>query len=194
MILNLISEKTKEKFFIRLYFGVVTDFYFAGVKRAYLDLSRTLYLGKETKCQRDKTRKETEKYLVETLKKLINKNISTQNEFDIEHRKIVLNLINKWNKLTIGQAQKWVNMTLKYWLLFGKERVHSIENNAAYFHIPIDSIIQKSMFPNMQHTAWSKMNNYDLEYMNYQNDFRKNFSEIPIVAEFNMFNESNNKG
>ncbi|MFK7749491.1 MAG: hypothetical protein AB8B65_13935 [Kordia sp.] len=188
--MNLISLEIKENFLIRLYFGVVTDFYFAGVKRAYLDFSRTLHLKNETKLQREITRKETEYYLVKKLKEFISKDLSNQNEFDTEHRKIVLGLKNKWKKLSIGQSQKWVNMTLKYWLLFGNKRIPSIEKNAIYFHIPIDSIIQKSMFPNMKHNAWSKMKDYDLVYMEYQKKFRTNSNEIPILAEFNMFNES----
>jgi hypothetical protein len=188
--LSIINNKTKEKFYIRLYFGSTNDLYLAGLKRAYLDFSRTLHLENETKLQRDKTRKETENCLLVILKATINKNLSSQTEFDIEHKKVILKLKSKWHKLTIGQSQKWVNMTLKYWLLFGNEHIKSIEKNAKYFHIPIDSIIQKSMFPKMKHSAWSKISNYELEYMKYQNEFRKNSDEIPIVAEFNIFNES----
>lgn len=46
------------------------------------------------------------------------------------------------------------------------------------------------MFPKMKHSAWSKISDYELEYMKYQNEFRKNSDKIPIVAEFNIFNES----
>lgn len=186
--MSLINQHIKEQFLIRLYFGVVTDFYLAGIKRAYLDFNRTLYLIKETKKQREANRKKMEVYLLKKLRILIIQDIASQNKFDEYHKIITLDLINKWNILTIGQAQKWINMTLKYWLLFGEQRIPFIEKNAKYFHIPIDSKIQKSMFSNMKKKAWSKMENYDLDYMKYQNEFRKKSNEIPILAEFKIFN------
>jgi hypothetical protein len=189
--MNILNDKIKEEFYIRLYFGVVTDFYFAGVKRAYLDFNRTLHLKQETKIQREIIRIENEHYLVNSLKELIKKEIRNQKEFDKEHKTIVLNLKKNWDKLTIGQAQKWVNMTLKYWLLFGNNRIQSIEKNVAYFHIPIDSIIQEFMLPNVKYKAWSKMSDYDLEYMEYQKKFRNISKETPIVAEFKIFNKMN---
>lgn len=188
--MSLVSRQTKENFFIRLYFGVVTDFHLAGVKRAYLDFSRTLYLENETKLQRETTRKLIELFLIKQLKILIKQDLLNQNEFDILHKRLTLELKNKWNKLSIGQAQKWINMSLKYWLLFGEQRIPYIEKNAKYFHIPIDSIIQKSMFPGIKHIAWSKMNNYESDYMKYQNEYRNQSNEIPILAEFKIFNES----
>lgn len=188
--MSLINRQIKENFFIRLYFGVVTDFYLAGVKRAYLDFSRTLHLGNETKLQRERTRKLMDSFLTKQLKILIKQDLSNQNEFDILHKILTLELKNKWNKLSIGQAQKWVNMSLKYWLLFGEQRIPYIEKNAKYFHIPIDSVIQKSMFSDIKHSAWSKINDYESGYMKYQNEYRNQSNEIPILAEFKLFNES----
>jgi len=37
-------------------------------------------------------------------------------------------------------------MSLKYWLLFGGDKIANIEKNAKYFHIPIDSIIKENCF------------------------------------------------
>lgn len=78
---------------------------------------------------------------------------------------------------TIGQAQKWVNMTLKYMLVMGIERMEALK---PVLHVPVDSyIIEKaqdeldvqSPFPN-----WSKINDYG-KYLNYQDDIKKNAAE-----------------
>ena len=39
------------------------------------------------------------------------------------------------------QAQKWINMSMKYLYALGDERVPGISKNYEYFHIPIDNII-----------------------------------------------------
>ena len=88
-------------------------------------------------------------------------------------------------------------MSLKYWLLFGGDKIPNIEKNAEYFHIPIDSIIKKIAFGQkrnkMGYKSWSKIENYE-EYFKYQYIFRENNERVaPIVKEFELFNNSNNK-
>ena len=88
-------------------------------------------------------------------------------------------------------------MSLKYWLLFGGDKIANIEKNAKYFHIPIDSIIKEIAFGEKRNQAgyksWSKIENYD-EYFEYQDIFRENNKKVePIVKEFELFNNSNNK-
>lgn len=82
-------------------------------------------------------------------------------------------------------------MTLKYWLLFGDNRISNIEKNAIYFHIPIDSFVQKDMFGETKPKPWSKINSYT-EYMRYQQKHReKNIKTPPIIYEFEFFNKTN---
>ena len=101
-----------------------------------------------------------------------------------------MSLINKWNELSIGQAQKWINMTLKYWLLFGEKRIQNIEKNAIFFHIPIDSFIQKEMFNEKYPNPWSRIENYD-EYLQYQLTHREREEKYPpIICEFHIFNQT----
>jgi hypothetical protein len=186
---SIINASTRENFYIRLYFNANKEFKLAGIRRAYLDFSRTLFREKETVKERKTKRAETEMFILEKLEKIIKVSINNQAEFDIKHKELTKNLVNYWNKLSIGQAQKWINMSLKYWLLFGNERVHSIEKNAKYFHIPIDRFIQEKMFPDLKHSAWSKIELYS-EYFKYQTNYREKSNEIPIVAEFQLFNNS----
>lgn len=80
-------------------------------------------------------------------------------------------------------------MTLKYWLLFGKEKIIGIERNAKFFHMPIDRYVQKEMLKIRNKNPWSKINDYS-EYMEYQIYQReKNTGNPPIVDEFIFFNQ-----
>lgn len=131
------------------------------------------------------------------MKELISLDIKKQEEFDEKHRELCEKLKKEWDELSYGQIQKWINMSLKYWLLFGGDKIANIEKNAKYFHIPIDSIIKEIAFGEKRNQAdyksWSKIENYD-EYFEYQDIFRENNKKVePIVKEFELFNNSNNK-
>lgn len=185
---KLISEKIKEDFYITLYFNLTEGYENAGLKRAYLDFNRTLKIKEGNQEARDTKQRNAQSYLKEELEKLISKEINSQQKFDIEHEILCKNLINNWSELTVGQAQKWINMTLKYWLLFGASRIQNIEKNANYFHIPIDSYVQKGMFDEKNPNPWSKINEYK-GYFEYQQKHReKETGNPPILDEFNFFN------
>jgi hypothetical protein len=81
-------------------------------------------------------------------------------------------------------------MTLKYWLLFGDTRIASIEKNAEFFHIPIDSYVLEGMFQDKYpKLVWSKITNYD-DYFKYQIKHRQSSpNTIPIIDEFIFFNK-----
>jgi hypothetical protein len=186
---SILTEQERENFLIRLYFKTDKDFEIAGIKRAYLDFSRTLVLPENCKTEeRNAKRAKTELFLRTKLIELIKSSNLTQNEFDKLHKKMCSELISEWNELTFGQAQKWINMSLKYWLLFGESKIPKIEINSKFFHIPIDSIIQERFF-NKNLPAWSKIKTYE-EYFWYQQDFReRNIGKIPILEEFREFNK-----
>jgi hypothetical protein len=186
---SILTEQERENFLIRLYFKTDKDFEIAGIKRAYLDFSRTLVLPENCKTEeRSAKRAKTELFLRTKLIELIKSSNLTQNEFDKLHKKMCSELISEWNELTFGQAQKWINMSLKYWLLFGESKIPKIEINSKFFHIPIDSIIQERFF-NKNLPAWSKIKTYE-EYFWYQQDFReRNIGKIPILEEFREFNK-----
>lgn len=185
---SILEKNIREMFYMKLYFDVREGLKSAGIKRAYLDFCRTLHKKNETDMQRKENRKKAEKFLIENLDKIIEMRFSTQVDFDTEHENLTSRLIKEWPILSVGQAQKWINMTLKYWLLFGEKHIHSIEKNAEYFHIPIDSYVQKGMFGDKNPKPWSKIDTYE-DYMKYQTKHReKNTGNPPIVDEFNFFN------
>jgi len=189
---TFLKENLREDFYIRLFFDTKNGFYKAGLKRAYLDFNRTLK-NEKSQTERNLIQKETQNFLENHLKILAETKFKSQSEFDEEHKKLCEILTKQWNELKIGQAQKWINMTLKYWLLFGENRINGIELNAKYFHIPIDSYVQKGMFEEKNPKAWSKISDYQT-YLNYQIKHReKKSGNFPILDEFEFFNNYNPK-
>jgi hypothetical protein len=181
---SILTDDLRENFFIRLYFDDSNGFYNAGIKRAFLDFSRTLTI----KENRATFKSNAEKFILERLTQATEIEFKSQTEFDKFHETTCEQLMEVWNELQFGQAQKWINMTLKYWLLLGDKRINGIEKNAQYFHIPIDSYVQKGMFEEKYPKAWSKIDNYET-YMKYQLGHRnKQTGNSPIIDEFNFFN------
>ena len=185
---SLLTEREKQDFFIKLYFNITNGFELGGIRRAYLDFNRTLKIIDNNRVF---LKQSAENYLLTNLIVGLQKQFLNQEEFDKQHKIWCEELIQTWTELSYGQSQKWVNMTLKYWLLFGNERINSVELNAKYFHIPIDSYVQKGMFKEKTPKPWSKISDYK-DYMRYQLEHRKKETgNHPIVDEFNFFNNYN---
>lgn len=100
------------------------------------------------------------------------------------HRNLTEKIKSSWTKLTYGQIQKWINMTLKYWLIVGENHIQGIETNYKFFHIPIDRIVRERVFSeNSSNKPWSKIETYD-EYYYYQLKLREKINkQIPIDFE-----------
>ncbi len=183
-----LTSKLKEDFFITLYFNTSKGFENAGLRRAYLDFNRTLKIKDKNQVNRNIIQSKTQEFLKVELLVLIDKDIQSQVDFDAEHKSLCNKLIEQWTELSFGQAQKWINMTLKYWFLLGEDRIKSITKNCSYFHIPIDSYVQKGMFKESSPKPWSKINNYD-DYFKYQLIHREKESKnSPLIDEFIFFN------
>ncbi len=142
------------------------------VKKAFTDATqRGAYYAKsknkeetedEKKEKKDAFREATQKALpeaTECLKDGINKILEKevpfdkQDSFDKWHEELCDKIKEKFDsslKFTYGNAQKWVNMTLKYLYLIDCicseicpdiDYFHSLQNISAYLHVPVDSYI-----------------------------------------------------
>lgn len=171
-------------------------------RRAYMDLSRTVKY-KYSSSELDKAKKCSDKYnykvnrnttISRICKELIDsiKNHPGDNaDFDSWHKSVCQQIESTMNdkklellkeKFTIGQAQKWVNMTLKYlWLLDMLPEGISAED----LHVPIDSFILKALeeknISDISHKdgtykyngeAWSRMEKYE-NYKCLQNKIKE---------------------
>lgn len=190
-----LTQRDIENFWIRCYFKPTTNLMDAAIDRAYRDFSRTLHgiRQNQTNDKQDNLKKEITKIVAEVL----TLTFSNQSNFDKWHEIKCNELIKAYkeisnHKLFIGQAQKWINMSLKYLFSLGESRIKGISKNYRYFHFPVDNIIQDKLkkydIPKFK-ISWSRIDNY-ADYLNYQELVREKFSEqIPLDVEFKLFNE-----
>lgn len=138
------------------------------------------------------------KLLLESISKLMNTDFKNHQDFDTLHEQQCNQLIQAFDAaykkyqmhLYIGQAQKWINMSIKYLFALGESR-HSFQiKNLEYFHIPIDNLIQIELHKNgiePLNTKWSRIEDYS-EYLNYQIQVRNlQPKRIPLELEFELF-------
>lgn len=181
------------KFLKFSYFGALTNLKEAAANRAYRDMCRTIRFN--GLCE--ETRLELKK---EVNSELITKIENIKDNFEIWHKEACGLIIEKYEKhrieLTYGQAQKWVNMTIKYLYMLNE---HTFDNTFEFLHIPVDNYIFKAVKEKLgidkPKNPWSKL--YETEYLNYQNDIRKKLKEediSPLRWEFkNWLDVAQNK-
>lgn len=182
------------------------------VQRAYLDLNRTLSFNTDNKVERKDFRDAVCNEITNGIKKKLlscDKSI-----FDKNHAMLCNHIIKVSKSKNIlkskddntdcfcyGQAQKWLNMTLKYMLIMGfwTEKLTLIMD---VLHVPVDSYIMEAAseleieiprnnerhgkYTESSSKPWSKWEEKD--YTKFQNDLRtalnnKNPTETPIRWE-----------
>lgn len=90
--------------------------------------------------------------------------------------------------LTVGQRQKWVNMSIKNMLVMGLWD-KDLERNIDKIHVPIDDKIQRAAKSVNVHTvlpAWNNINDYE-DYMRFQSELRDKLGEPPIIWEWDSW-------
>ena len=101
-------------------------------------------------------------------------------------------------EITYGQAQKWVNMTMKYLCVLYEGQCDWLNKIYSFLHIPIDSIIldkAKKEFQNefsVNNTPWSQLSRE--EYITIQNKLRAVIKDVTLMDwEFTAWNNPENK-
>ena len=180
-----------ENFWIRVYLGSDSDLLSSSIDRAYRDFSRTQHgISKNDTPERYALLKSKMRDIVQ---QLLEAKFETQAEFDDWHQCKCNYLIDSYDeligfKISFGQAQKWINMSLKYLYALGDARIPNISSNYQFFHVPIDNIIQEKLGMKLNGTC-SRINTYD-EYIAFQNKVRERFvGQIPMDVEFKLFNQ-----
>lgn len=187
-----------EDYLIRLYFGAgksgKDDFLCLSINRAYRDFNRTLH-GIDKCPTKENLYSRATNYLksIFSVLKLEDSKPKTQEEFDRWHKQTCLKLKdiyanNDFEEFSIGQAQKWVNMTFKYIFCIGENRLEGYSDVYKYCHVPIDNIILEKVIklgvPRFG-CPWSRLNDYD-KYITFQKWFRGK-QDLPLDAEFKLW-------
>lgn len=154
------------------------------MNKAYRDLMRTIR-GFSYNPEHDIIIKKAKQTLHTSITTILSSKIDTQAEFDELHKTACYDLIYsfKGQLFTVGQAQKWINMSFKYLHLLDYPDMQKVYE---YCHIPIDNYILNITNYTMSN-AWSKVDNYQ-EYLEYQNWFRSKYpDDIPLDKEFYLW-------
>lgn len=130
------------EFLRAIYFGTYTNPYEAASNRAYLDMNRTIRFNGMPSQERDKIRKKVTGILEEEIKMICAIKVSHQEQYDIWHFYVCdkIRKLYRDNHIEFyyGQAQKWVNMTMKYLYIIGE---CAFDGLFQYLHAPLDKYV-----------------------------------------------------
>lgn len=156
------------------------------INRAYRDFCRTIRKepgGINARMNLKDSKTKATNIILEFLKK-------DKSNYDEWHEDLCKKLVDL--RYTYGQAQKWVNMTMKYLYILGyKFNDKTIEK----LHVPIDSkiiekaqdIVRKDIMDKI--ASWSSIDNYKI-YWKFQDNLRTNLKpDTPFFWELKVWNE-----
>ena len=181
-------------FLIRCYFGPGEDALAVCVRRAYLDLNRTLH-GFAQLREAAGVREGGHALVRKQLKVLQGLDSANQAGFDAWHRTSRHQLrrfyrSNGFNSFTIGQAQKWLNMSLKYVFALGERRLPRFDRFYRFAHVPIDNVLLSRLTTfeiQGPRSPWSRVDRYDT-YFRLQRAVRSRFrGDAPLAVEFRLW-------
>ncbi len=167
-------------FLIQSFFGDISDPYLAAIDKAYFDMQTHTIVGAKNSIF-EMRRMETE-YLYDRLK-----NIGNEDKYDDWHRKTSCGMkeINTSIKLTYGQIQKWINMSVKYLYTLKKLGIDTVDDYFIEykkdFHAPLDSYVLNAIG---EKVSWSKIKDYDdYKEISHKISFEDEYRNWPIYAK-----------
>ena len=186
-----------KKFYRICVFGTEENNEKAAANRAYRDMCRTIRFEKGVSQMLKNDCRTRVVELIETEIKNCN-SIDTLEKYDEFHDSLCLRIIDCYDNQTIaeityGQAQKWVNMTMKYLCVLYEGQCDWLNKIYSFLHIPIDSIIldkARKEFPNefpVNNIQWSQLSRE--EYITIQNKLRAVIKDVALIDwEFKAWN------
>lgn len=156
-----------------IYFGTIVDPMVAVSDRAYRDLSRTIRFGDMSQEKRNILRGKVTKQFKEQIPALVEIGVKDQKTYDVWHYRICKQICTYYHDAGVtfyyGQAQKWINMTMKYLYIIGE---YTFDNLFQYLHVPVDNyvfrIANKELGIPQPKVSWSRWDDYNKQYMDYQ--------------------------
>ena len=185
-----------------MYFGAA-DEKNGFISRAYRDMSRTLHGLAELK-NKEALKANAREALLKSLRELKSQSAplvpnDLAADFDAWHRRTCANLIDAFTPFDChyGQAQKWLNMTIKYKWLFtdGNE----LKNWYAVAHVPVDDyVLRAARKRNIVRPAKAEWSRWDKpeEYEAFQKEIRSYAAKhdtTPLAVEHDWWMEQSEK-
>ena len=183
-------DKDSLDFLYAIYFGAFNDVYDAATSRAYRDLNRTIRYNGMSDEKRKLLRADVSNLIKNAINEIKTLDFIDQNIFDTWHKLLSDEIIGKYQEQGInfsyGQAQKWINMTLKYLYIIEPIQVEMLFQ---YCHVPLDNYVfeisEKIFGIKKPSVPWSRWSDYNNQYMEYQKSLRNSIKNIaPLRWEF----------
>jgi hypothetical protein len=196
------SARVREDYLLVLHFGAAPSSPLARcVRRAYRDLNRTLH-GMGEHPHREALNDAAPRLLEDRLQALLrSSNVNSQSAFDSWHQMLAEELCALYRRegfstFAIGQGQKWINMSFKYAVTFGEDRITGTSRVFPWLHVPIDNVILDELkvrgAPQLK-APWSRLARYS-EYLSLQQWIRREFpAEAPLNVDFRLWQEGMSK-
>lgn len=175
------EQKQAYEFILYCYFGKIDNPIEAAIDRAYVDMAaHTLKgFGADYKAKWECRYKATQ--AITSALESIDDNFC---DWHLSLRKEIKKIYENYVSFSHGQAQKWINMTMKYLYVFKlvfedmkDDRLEKIpaffksDENISKLHIPLDNYILKELnFESLE--PWSQMN--EIQYKEFINNTDKN--------------------
>ena len=188
---STITSNEERAFLIRIHFRNASDSIGSSIDCAYRDFNRTL---RGISSHRDAGLLQTRarKAIRDAISALSPAVVSSQDSFDVWHKHTCDALRMAFGDdfhFYYGQAQKWINMSLKYLFILDRSRV---EPYWQYCHVPVDNILLERIEPHDPPRfgcRWSRIDSYE-RYLDFQNWFRDKFPGIPMDNEWRIWGGS----
>jgi len=195
---HALSTSDWDAFVAVCYFGREGDWLDRCIRRAYLDMNRTLH-GLGTLGEGHAGWKSAMlRALRGRLTMLPGVHAWTQASFDAWHYESVdmlkrISSEHGFSSLSVGQAQKWINMSVKYAIALGERRVPGFFHVYDVAHVAIDSVVLGRLtelgMPPLG-CAWSRLDEYN-RYIQCQQWVRDRFrDEYPLEVEYRLWQEA----
>ncbi|MBQ0136882.1 MAG: hypothetical protein KBS40_02605 [Bacteroidales bacterium] len=157
--------------------------YRAAGGRAYRDFCRTIQ-----GMRKDNKKKELKNIIyIEIFTSLEKAAPKTQKDFDEWHHNMCEQIIEKYRttaKLNYGQAQKWLNMAMKYAIVLEIPQAMAV---ISFMHVPVDNIVLGLLENEVKPSSADPWSQWEYNtYFKFQKDLRDHLKgkQAPIVWEF----------
>ena len=113
----------------------------------YLDISRAPLAGIAKSLGKQTTPTAVrDSFIEKQFTSMINSLIDHKYDYDDWHKRLCDEIISNYRKLgyhgfTYGKTQKWINMTMKYILLYNLEYSEKLKEYIPFLHVPIDRFV-----------------------------------------------------
>jgi len=188
---SILSRQDYNEYALRLIFGDHDDLLPAAVRRAYLDIARSLR-GLSKVPDHTQLVADADRYLVQRLRDIASGYviIDGPERYDQWHRATCQRIdeiltLGGYSGATIGHLQRWINGAVQYIHLIGAQHLPGYDALYPWCHLPFDTALIDQLEPlGMPPIAsWARVDDYDA-YLERQIWIREHLVFAPLDVAF----------